>query len=69
MRRNKIKKKDIKPRRIKSTTVLEIVDRTMTNYSGKMFPSAEPMIKTDGSSKDEIRVFSLSELFAFMDSK
>ena len=62
-------KKKNKKKRIESNTVLEIVDRTMTNYSGKMFPSAEPMVKTDGSSKDEIRVFSLSELFAFMDNK
>lgn len=63
-------KKKRKKRRLESTTVLEIVDRTMSDYSGKMFLSAEPMIKTDGSSRGEIRVFgSLTELFKFMDNK
>lgn len=61
-------KKKRKKKRLESTTVLEIVDRTLSDYSGKMVPSAEPMTKTDGP-KDEIRVFSLSELFNFMDNK
>lgn len=61
-------KKKRKKKRLESTTVLEIVDRTYSKYSGKMVPSAEPMTKTDGP-KDEIKVFgSLTELFKFMDN-
>lgn len=62
-------KKKLKKKRLESTTVLEIVDKTVSNYSGKWVPSAEPMVKTDGT-KDELKTFgSLSELFAFMDNK
>jgi hypothetical protein len=62
-------KKKRKKKRLESTTVLEIVDRTYSKYSGKWVPSAEPMVETDGS-KDEIKTFgSLTELFNFMDNK
>lgn len=62
-------KKKRKKRRLESTTVLEIVDRTYSKYSGKWVPSAESMVKTDGT-KDELKTFgSLSELFTFMDNK
>ena len=63
-------KKKYKKKRVESNTVLVGIDKSEVNYSGKMFPSAEPMVKTDGSSRGEIRVFgSLTELFKFMDNK
>ena len=73
MIRKKIKLKDItsklKKKRLESTVILEIVDRTVSKYSGKLVPSAEPMVKTDGL-KDELKTFgSLTELFKFMDNK
>ena len=62
-------KKKRKKKRLESTIVLEIVDRTYSKYSGKWVPSAEHMVETDGS-KDEIKTFgSLTELFNFMDNK
>lgn len=63
-------KKKRKKKRLESTTILEAIDKSEVNYSGKWVPSAEPMIKTDGSSRGEIKVFgSLTELFKFMDNK
>ena len=58
-----------KKKKIKSSSVLVAVDKSEVNYSGKWFPSPEPMTKTDGSSIGEIKVFgSLTELFKFMDN-
>ena len=61
-------KKKYKKKRLESNTVLVAIDKSEVNYSGKMVPSAEPMIKTNGT-KDTIVECSLADLSKLMNTK
>jgi len=61
-------KKKYKKKKLESNTVLVSIDKSEVSYSGKMVPSAEPMIKTNGT-KDTIVECSLSDLSKLMNTK
>lgn len=61
-------KKKYKKKRLESNTVLVAIDKSEVRYSGKMVPSAEPMIKTNGT-KDTIVECSLADLSKLMNTK
>lgn len=61
-------KKKYKKKRLESNTVLVAIDKSEVNYSDKIVPSAEPMIKTNGT-KDTIIECSLTDLSKLMNTK
>lgn len=61
-------KKKYKKKRLESNTILVAIDKSEVSYSGKMVPSAEPMIKTNGT-KDTIVECSLADLSKLMNTK
>lgn len=61
-------KKKYKKKRLESNTVLVAIDKSEVSYSGKMVPSAEHMIKTNGT-KDTIVECSLADLSKLMNTK
>ena len=61
-------KKKYKKKKLESNTVLVAIDKSEVSYSGKMVPSAEPMIKTNGT-KDTIVECSLADLSKLMNNK
>lgn len=64
-------KKKYKKKRLESNTVLVAIDKSEVSYSGKMVPSGENMVITDGSnSKDTIVTYSsLAEFSKLMNNK
>ncbi len=64
-------KKKYKKKRLESNTVLVAIDKSEVSYSGKMVPSGENMVVTDGSnSKDTIVTYSsLAEFNKLMNNK
>ena len=64
-------KKKYKKKRLESNTVLIAIDKSEVSYSGKMVPSGESMVVTDGSnSKDTIVTYSsLAEFSKLMNTK
>ena len=64
-------KKKYKKKRLESNTILVAIDKSEVSYSGKMVPSGENMVITDGSnSKDTIVTYSsLAEFNKLMNSK
>lgn len=61
-------KKKYKKKILESNTVLVAIDKSEVSYSGKMVPSAGPMIKTNGI-KDTIVECSLADLSKLMNTK